>query len=178
MLLTEEQELIRETARRYARERLAPFSAEWDRTHEFPRDRIAEMGELGLMGMLVPEAHGGAATDHVSYALAIEEIAAANGAMSTIMSVHNSVGCMPVLKYGTEAQKQRFLAPMARGEWLAAFCLTEPHAGSDAAAITTRAERRGANYVLNGAKQFITSGKNADVASSSPSPIRRRASTA
>ena len=164
MLLTEEQELIRETARRYARERLAPFSAEWDRTHEFPRDRIAEMGELGLMGMLVPEAHGGAATDHVSYALAIEEIAAANGAMSTIMSVHNSVGCMPVLKYGTEAQKQRFLAPMARGEWLAAFCLTEPHAGSDAAAITTRAERRGANYVLNGAKQFITSGKNADVA--------------
>ncbi len=164
MLYTDEQRLIRDLARRYAKERLAPFSAEWDRTHEFPRDRINEMGELGLMGMFVPEAYGGAATDHVAYALAIEEIAAGNGAISTVMSVHNSIGCMPILKYGSEEQKQKFLVPMARAEWLAAFCLTEPQAGSDAAAISTRAERRGDRYVLNGAKQFITSGKNADVA--------------
>jgi len=164
MLLSDDQELIRQTARRFAQERLAPFSAEWDRTHEFPRDRINEMGELGLMAMLVPEAYGGAATDHVAYALAIEEIAAGNGAISTVMSVHNSIGCMPILKFGTEEQKQRFLVPMARAEWLACFCLTEPQAGSDAAAITTRAEKRGGRYVLNGAKQFITSGKSADVA--------------
>jgi len=164
MLLNDDQEMIRQTARRFARERLAPFSAEWDRTHEFPRDRIEEMGRLGLMGMFVPEAYGGAATDHVAYALAIEEIAAGNGAISTIMSVQNSIGCAPILKFGTEEQKQRFLPPMARAEWLACFCLTEPQAGSDAAAITTRAEKRGDRYVLNGVKQFITSGKNADVA--------------
>lgn len=164
MLLNEQHLLIQDAARRYARERLRPFSAEWDRTREFPRDRITEMGELGLMGMLVPETYGGAGTDNLTCAIAIEEIAAGNGPLSTVMSVQNSIGCMPVLRFGTEEQKQRFLVPMARGEMLAAFCLTEPQAGSDAAAIATRAERRGARYVLNGAKQFITSGRNADVA--------------
>ena len=164
MILNEEQIMVREMAHRYAEERLKPFSAEWDRTKQFPRDRISEMGELGLMGMLVPEAFGGSKTDYVSYALAIEEIAAGNGALSTVMSVHNSVGCMPILAFGTEEQKERFLRPMATGEWLGAFCLTEPQAGSDASALKTRARKMGDRYILTGTKQFITSGKNADVA--------------
>lgn len=164
MLLDESQTMVRDMARRFAIERLAPHSAEWDRTHAFPRDRINEMGALGLMGMLVPERYDGSKTDYVSYALAIEEIAAGNGAISTIMSVHNSVGCAPILSFGSEAQKEQFLKPMARGKWLGAFCLTEPNAGSDASALRSRARRSGDNYVLNGTKQFITSGKNADIA--------------
>ncbi len=164
MLLTPDQELIRDTARRFAEARLRPFSAEWDRTSVFPRDRIAELGALGFMGMLVPEEFGGTRTDFVSYALAIEEIAAGDGAISTIMSVHNSVGCGPILAYGTQGQREWFLPPMARGEWLGAFCLTEPDAGSDASALRTRARRVGDRWVLKGTKQFITSGKNADVA--------------
>jgi alkylation response protein AidB-like acyl-CoA dehydrogenase len=114
--------------------------------------------------MLVPPEWDGAGADHVSYALALMEVAAGDGACSTIMSVHNSVGCMPILKFGTPEQQERFLKPMARGALLGAFCLTEPQAGSDAAAIKTRAERDGNHYVLNGVKQFITSGKNGDVA--------------
>lgn len=164
MLLTEEQAMVRDMARRFAEERLKPFAAEWDAKRHFPRDRIAEMGELGLLGMLVPEEFGGSKLDHVAYALAVEEIAAGNGAISTVMSVHNSVGCVPILNFGSPEQKERFLRPMARGEWLGAFCLTEPQAGSDASAIRARAIRRGDRYVLNGVKQFITSGKNADVA--------------
>lgn len=164
MLLTEDQLMVRDMARRFAQERLKPFSAEWDRTYQFPRDRFAEMGALGLMGMLVPNEYDGAKVDYVSYALAIEEIAAGDGAVSTILGVHNSVGCAPILSFGTEEQKQRFLKPMARGELLAAFCLTEPQAGSDASAIRTRARKVVDRYVLNGTKQFITSGKNADIA--------------
>lgn len=164
MLLDESQIMVRDMARRFASERLAPFSAEWDRTHEFPRDQLREMGELGLMGMLVPDIYDGSKTDHVSYALAIEEVAAGNGAVSTIMSVHNSVGCVPILTFGDAAQKERFLRPMARGEWLGAFCLTEPQAGSDASALRCRARRSGDDYILSGTKQFITSGKNADIA--------------
>jgi butyryl-CoA dehydrogenase len=164
MLLNEEQTMVRDMARRFAQERLKPFAAEWDRTKTFPRDRIAEMGELGLMGMLVPEEYDGSKTDYIAYALAIEEIAAGDGALSTVMSVHNSVGCGPILAFGSEEQKERFLKPMARGEWLGAFCLTEPHTGSDASAIRTRARKDGNRYILSGTKQFITSGKNADVA--------------
>lgn len=164
MLLTEEQTLIRDTARQFAREQLAPHAAAWDRESRFPREAIAAMGELGFLGMLVPPEFDGAGADHVSYALALMEVAAGDGACSTIMSVHNSVGCMPILKFGTSAQQERFLKPMARGAMLGAFCLTEPQAGSDAAAIETRAERDGNHYVLNGVKQFITSGRNADVA--------------
>ncbi|MBY0297126.1 MAG: acyl-CoA dehydrogenase family protein [Methylobacterium sp.] len=163
-MLTDDQILIRDTARSFAQARLRPFSAEWDRTGTFPREAIREMGRLGFMGMLVPEEHGGAAADHVAYALAIEEVAAGDGAVSTIMSVHNSVGCMPILKFGSDDQKRRFLDPLARGEMLGAFCLTEPGAGSDAAALKTRARRVGNRWVLSGTKQFITSGKNADVA--------------
>ncbi|MGF1594930.1 MAG: acyl-CoA dehydrogenase family protein [Kiloniellaceae bacterium] len=164
MQFTDEQNLIRDTARAFARERLAPHAAEWDREARFPAEAVAAMGELGLLGMLVPPEWDGAGADHVAYALALIEVAAGDGACSTIMSVHNSVGCMPVLKFGTAEQRERFLKPMARGELLAAFCLTEPQAGSDAAAIETRAERDGNHYVLNGVKQFITSGKHAGVA--------------
>ncbi|KTS30922.1 acyl-CoA dehydrogenase [Methylobacterium indicum] len=163
-MLSDDQILIRDTARSFARERLKPFSAKWDREARFPREAIAEMGALGFMGMLVPEEHGGAAADHVAYALAIEEVAAGDGAVSTVMSVHNSVGCMPILKFGSDEQKARFLGPLARGEQLGAFCLTEPGAGSDAAALKTRARRSGNAWVLSGTKQFITSGANADLA--------------
>jgi butyryl-CoA dehydrogenase len=164
MILTQEQELIRATARDFARSNISPHSAEWERNAIFPRETLQAMGRLGFMGMTVPPEWGGAGADYVAYALALEEIAAGDGAISTVMSGHNSVGCMPILEYGTQAQKERYLRPLARGEKLSAFCLTEPQGGSDAAAIKTRAERRGDSYIINGSKQFITSGKNADVA--------------
>ncbi len=164
MIPTAEQALIRDTARSFAAEQLRPRAAERDRTGQFPADAVKEMARLGFLGMLVPERYDGAGADHVSYALAMEEVAAGDGACSTIMGVHNSTGCVPVLRFGTEEQKQRFLKPMARGERLAAFCLTEPGAGSEASAIRTRAQKRGNKYVLNGTKQFITSGANADLA--------------
>jgi butyryl-CoA dehydrogenase len=164
MRLTDEQRMLRETARAFARRELAPKAAARDRAAEFPADAVAELGRLGFLGMLVPQAYGGAGADHVGYALAMEEIAAGDGAVSTIMSVQNSVGCMPLLHYGSEEQKRRFLVPMAKGLMRCCFCLTEPQAGSDAAAIRTRAQRRGDRWVLNGTKQFITSGRSADVA--------------
>jgi len=163
MIPTEEQILIRDTARSFTRERLIPFAEAWDRESRFPRAALAEMGELGFLGMLLPEEVGGCATGHVAYAMALEEIAAGCGALSTVMSVHNSVACMPVFKFGTEAQKQRFLPRMASGEWLGAFALTEPQAGSDASALKVRAVRDGDHYVLNGTKQFVTSGRSANV---------------
>ncbi len=164
MLLTEEQQLVRDTMRAFAQEQLAPNAARWDREAHFPRAELKALGELGAMGMVVPEAWGGAAMDYVSLAVALEEIAAGDGATSTIVSVQNSVVCGPLNAFGTDAQKERYLKPLARGEWLGCFCLTEPQAGSDAAALATRADRRGDRYVLNGVKQFITTGKNADVA--------------
>lgn len=164
MILSENQLMIRDAARSYARARLAPFAGDWDRNHTFPATALREMGGLGLLGMLVPEEFDGAGADHVSYALALEEIAAGDGATSTIMSVHNSVGCMPLLKFGSAVQKDKFLRPMARGEWLAAFCLTEPQAGSDAGALKTRARKTDSGWLLNGTKQFITSGRNAHIA--------------
>ncbi|QFQ88967.1 acyl-CoA dehydrogenase [Paracoccus kondratievae] len=163
MMLTEEQEQIRDAARQFAQERLAPGAARRDREHAFPRAELTEMGELGFLGMLVPEAHGGSETGMVAYALALEEIAAADGACSTIMSVHSSVGCVPILRFGTDDQKARFLPRMASGEWIGGFALTEPHAGSDASNLRTRARREGDHYVIDGAKQFITSGKNGNV---------------
>ena len=164
MILSEEQVLIRDTARAFARDRLAPFAAEREAAGEIPRAVIAEMGALGLMGMTVPPEWGGAGADHVSYALALAEVAAAHGAVSTVMSGHNSVGCQPLLRYGTAAQRARWLRPMARGEVLSCFCLTEPQGGSDAAAIRTRARREGEGWRLDGVKQFITSGAIADLA--------------
>jgi len=164
MLLTQEQEMIRDMARDFARRRLAPHSAEWERTSTFPKDALKEMGALGFLGMTVPTEWGGANADYVAYALALEEIAAGDGAVSTIMSGHNSVGCMPILEYGTILQKETYLRPMASGAQLCAFCLTEPQSGSDASALQTTAKRRGDFYILNGTKQFITTGKNADLA--------------
>lgn len=164
MLLSESQQMVRDTMRAFAKERLAPFAAQWDRDHEFPRAAIAELGALGACGVVVPEEYGGAGLDYVSLAVTMEEIAAGDGATSTILSVQNSVVCGPILAFGSAAQKAKYLKPVASGAKIGCFCLTEPQAGSDAAAITTRAERDGDAYVLNGVKQFITSGKHADIA--------------
>ena len=156
--------MIRDTVRAFARAELAPHAARWDREHAFPREAVRGLAELGVLGVVVPERWGGAGLDYVSLAVAMEEIAAGDGATSTIVGVQNSVVCGPIAAFGTDAQKERYLVRLARGELLGCFCLTEPHVGSDAASITTRAERRGEDYVLNGVKQFITTGKNADVA--------------
>ncbi|WP_259233601.1 acyl-CoA dehydrogenase family protein [Acinetobacter johnsonii] len=159
----EEQVLIQDMAKSFAQEQIKPYASEWDRQGIFPVQALQQMGQLGFMGMLVPEEWGGSATGNLAYVLALEEIAAADGATSAIMSVHNSVGCVPILKFGTEEQKQQFLVPLAKGEMIGAFALTEPHTGSDAAAIKTRAVKDGDHYIINGAKQFITSGHNAGV---------------
>ena len=164
MILTQEQEMIREAMRTFAQERLAPFAAEWDRDHTFPAQALKELGELGALGMCVPEEWGGAGMDYMSLVLTLEEIAAGDGATSTIVSVQNSLPCGIINKYGTDAQKEEWLKPLARGEKLGCFCLTEPHTGSDASAITTRADRDGDSFVLNGVKHYITTGKYADMA--------------
>ncbi|MBK8964118.1 MAG: acyl-CoA dehydrogenase [Candidatus Competibacteraceae bacterium] len=164
MILNQEQEMIRDTLRQFARERLAPNAAEWERNHTFPREALTELGELGAMGITVPEQWGGAGMDYVSLALAIEEIAAGHGALSTIVSVQNSLACGITLRYGNDEQKTHYLTKFASGEWLGCFCLTEPHTGSDAATIRTAARREGDEWVLNGVKQFITTGKEGDVA--------------
>jgi len=164
MQLTDSQQMVRETMRNFAQQRLAPFAAAWDREHAFPRDALRELAALGACGIVVPESYGGAGLDYVSLALALEEIAAGDGATSTVISVQNSVVCGPLNAFGTDAQKEKYLKPLARGEQFGCFCLTEPQVGSDAGAIATRAERSGDSWVLNGVKQFITTGKNADVA--------------
>ena len=164
MILTPEQEQIRDTLRTFAREQLAPNAAEWDKNATFPREALRQLGELGVCGMVVPDEWGGSGLDYVSLALAMEEIAAGDGATSTIIGVQNSVVCGPINAFGTEAQKRKFLRLVASGEWLGCFCLTEPHTGSDASSITTRAVRDGDEWVLNGVKQFITTGKNAQLA--------------
>ncbi|MBN8442024.1 MAG: acyl-CoA dehydrogenase [Thauera sp.] len=164
MILTAEQELIRDSIRTFAQERLAPFAAEWDRNHTFPREALNELAELGALGMVVPEEWGGAGMDYMSLVLALEEIAAGDGATSTIVSVQNSLPCGILNRFGTDAQKEAWLKPLARGAKLGCFCLTEPHVGSDASAIRTSAVRDGNEWVLNGVKQFITTGKHADVA--------------
>jgi butyryl-CoA dehydrogenase len=164
MILTPEQEQIRDMLRDFAREQLAPKAAEWDKTAHFPAEELRQLGELGAYGMVVPEEWGGTGLDYVSLALALEEIAAGDGATSTIISVQNSVVCGPINAFGNESQKQQYLTKLASGEWLGCFCLTEPHVGSDAAAIKTKAVKDGGHWVINGVKQFITSGKNAQLA--------------
>ena len=163
MRLTDEQTLIRDMARDFAQRELLPKASEWEAKGEFAPGVLQGMGELGLMGMCVPEQWGGAGTDFMSYSLAMEEIAAGWAAASSVMSVNNSPVCSALLAWGSDAQKDRYLRPIAQGA-IACFCLTEPHAGSDAGAIKTRAERHGNQYVPNGAKQFITSGSIADYA--------------
>jgi butyryl-CoA dehydrogenase len=164
MILTVEQTMIRDAMRSFAQERLAPFAAQWDREKTFPAEALKELGGLGAMGMTVPEAYGGAGLDYMSLVLTIEELAAGDGATSTIVSVQNSLACGITQKFGSEAQKQRWLVPLAKGEALGCFCLTEPHVGSDASAIRTSATRDGDHWVLNGVKQFITTGAHADMA--------------
>jgi alkylation response protein AidB-like acyl-CoA dehydrogenase len=161
---TEEQRMIRDSARDFARRELAPEAARFDREGWIADAVVAKMGELGLLGMMVPDEWDGSYTDYVGYALAIEEIAAGCAASSTLMSVHSSVGCGPILKFGTEAQKRRYLPDMARGKLIGCFCLTEPQAGSEASNLKTRAVLDRGAWVLNGAKQFITNGKRAGVA--------------
>ena len=164
MILTQEQEMIRDAMRDFAQERLAPFAGEWDRNHTFPAEALKELGALGAMGVTVPEEWDGAGMDYMSLVLMLEEIAAGDGATSTIVSVQNSLACGITMKYGSDEQKEKYLKPLARGDMLGCFCLTEPHTGSDASAITTRATRDGDHFVLNGVKQFITTGKHAQVA--------------
>lgn len=164
MILTQEQEMIRDAMRDFSRERLAPFAEAWDRDHTFPREALKELAELGALGMVVPEQWGGAGMDYMSLVLALEEIAAGDGATSTIVSVQNSLACGIPNRYGNDAQKEQWLKPLARGEMLGCFCLTEPHVGSDAGAIKTTAVRDGDEWVINGVKQFITTGREADVA--------------
>jgi hypothetical protein len=163
MPLAEHHHSLREAVRRFARERLAPNAARWDRESHFPREEVAAAAQLGLAGVAIPEKWHGAGMDCTALAIACEEIAAGDGATCTIVMVNNLVANI-LLGYGDDAQKQEFLKPVASGAMLGAFCLTEPHAGSDASAITTRAEKSGGHYVLNGVKQFITSGKNAHLA--------------
>ena len=164
MILNDDQRMIRDTLRDFARERLAPGAAQRDRDHTFPAELLQELAALGAWGMVVPEAWGGPGLDYVALAIAIEEIAAGDGSVSTILSVQNSLVCGILAKYGNDAQKERWLRGAATGELLGCFCLTEPHVGSDAAAIKTRAVRNGDYWVLNGVKQFITSGQHAKIA--------------
>jgi butyryl-CoA dehydrogenase len=164
MILNESQRMIRDTMRDFARERLAPGAAERDRQASFPAAEIKELAALGALGMVVPEEWGGVGLDYLSLAVTLEEIAAADGATSTILSVQNSLVCGILAKYADDAQKARWLRGAACGELLGCFCLTEPHVGSDAAAIKTRAVKDGDTWVLNGVKQFITSGKQAQIA--------------
>jgi butyryl-CoA dehydrogenase len=164
MILTDEHQMIRDALRAFASARLAPNSARWDREHHFPRDELKELARLGAFGVAVPEQYGGAGLDYVALALVLEEIAAGDGGTSTIISVNNCPVCSIAMAYANPAQQERWLRPLAQGDLLGAFALTEPHTGSDAAALRTTAVRDGDHYVLNGTKQFIKSGKHGDVA--------------
>jgi hypothetical protein len=163
MSLAPHHEQLRDAVRRFARASLAPNAPAWDRDKRFPREEVKQLAAMGLMGVAIPEEWDGAGMDTTALAIACDEVAAGDGATCTIVMVTNLVANI-LLGYGSEAQKREFLKPVARGESLGAFALTEPHVGSDAAAITTRAEKNGSSYVLNGVKQFITSGKTADLA--------------
>ena len=164
MILNDEQIQIRDTLRAFAQDKLAPHAAEWDKKATFPKEALAELAELGVWGMTTDEKWGGANLGYLTLTLAIEEIAAGDGATSTILAVQNSLICGILSNFGTDAQKAKWLTGAATGELLGCFCLTEPHVGSDAGAIKTRAVRDGDHWVLNGVKQFITSGKNAQIA--------------
>lgn len=164
MLLTPEQEMIRDAVREFAQNVIVPQAAGWDREKTFPADVHRQLAALGTYGVAVPEEYGGAGLDYLSLALILEEIAAGDGGTSTVISVNNCPVCSMLMAFASDEQKQQWLVPLARGEMLGAFCLTEPHVGSDASALRTTARRDGDHYVLNGVKQFITSGKHADVA--------------
>ena len=164
MVLDQDHLMVRDALRTFVREAVTPHAAAWDRERTFPKEVHSQLAELGAYGVLVPEEYGGAGMDALALALILEEIAAGDGGTSTAISVNNCPVCSILLSYGNDAQKRDWLTPLARGEMLGAFCLTEPQAGSDASALRTTATRDGDAYVLNGVKQFITSGKNANVA--------------
>ena len=164
MLLTQDQKMIRDAVRAFAQEELWPHAAQWDRDHTFPRQAHKGLAALGCYGICVPEEYGGAGLDYLTLSLVLEEIAAGDGGTSTAISVTNCPYNAILMKYGTQAQKQQWLVPAARGDILGAFCLTEPHAGSDASAVRTTATCEGGEYALNGVKQFITSGQNGQAA--------------
>jgi alkylation response protein AidB-like acyl-CoA dehydrogenase len=161
--LTEEQEMVRNAVREFAQNEIAPLAREYDEAEKFPREQLKGLAELGLLGMIIPEEYGGAGFDSVSYALALEEISKADSSVAVIVGVTNSVCCYPILSFGTEEQKQKYLVPLAKGEKLGAFCLSEPQAGSDATNQKTRAARDGDFFVLNGTKSWVTNGGEADV---------------
>jgi alkylation response protein AidB-like acyl-CoA dehydrogenase len=164
MLLSEDHLAVQDAVRAFVQDRIAPKAAEWDRTHHFPKAELRGLADLGCYGVAVPTDYDGAGLDYLALAVILEEIAAGDGATSTVVSVNNCPVCSILMAYGNAGQKERFLKPLARGEMLGAFCLTEPHVGSEAGGLKTTAVRDGDHYVLNGVKQFITSGKNGDVA--------------
>ncbi len=163
MILSEQHQMTRDALRDFSQQQLAPHAAQWDRERRFPKEALQQLAALGAFGVAVPEAQGGAGLDYLALALVIEEIAAGDGGTSTVISVNNCPVCSIAMSYANPAQQEQWLKPLASGRMLGAFALTEPHAGSDASALKTTARRDGDHYVLNGVKQFITSGKNADV---------------
>ncbi len=163
MQLSKEQEMVQKMAREFARKELVPLAAERDRNHAYPAESLKKMGELGLLGMLVPQDYGGEAMDTVSYALALSEISHACASTAVIMSVHNSICCGSLVRFGSKAQKERYLKPMAGGEFICSFALSEPEAGSDPAGMVTTAEKDGDDYILNGTKRWITGGATSEL---------------
>lgn len=164
MILSPEHEMIRDSLRTFCQEVMVPQAAQWDNEKVFPKEVHRQLADLGCYGIAVPEELGGAGLDYLALAIILEEIAAGDGGTSTVISVNNCPVCSMLMSFANPLQKEKFLKPLAQGKMLGAFCLTEPHVGSDASAIRTTATRDGDSYVLNGVKQFITSGKNADVA--------------
>jgi len=164
MLLSEDHRAVQDAVRAYVQDRIAPFAAEWDKSHRFPKEELAGLAALGCYGVTVPTEWDGAGLDYLALAIILEEVAAGDGATSTVVSVNNCPVCSILMAFGNADQKERFLKPLARGDMLGAFCLTEPHVGSEAGGLKTTALLEGDHYVLNGVKQFITSGKNGDVA--------------
>ena len=164
MRLTDDQRAVQEAVRAYVQAEIAPRAAEWDRTHHFPKEQLRGLADLGCYGIAVPPEWDGAGLDYLTLSVVLEEIAAGDGATSTVVSVNNCPVCSILMAFANAEQKERFLKPLARGDMLGAFCLTEPHVGSEAGGLRTTARRDGDHYVLNGVKQFVTSGRNADVA--------------
>ncbi len=164
MLLSQDHRAVQDAVRAYVQDRIAPHAARWDKERHFPAAELQGLAELGCYGVTVPEQYGGAGLDHLALALILEEIAAGDGGTSTVVSVNNCPVCSILLAWASEPQKQQWLQPLAGGRLLGAFCLSEPHVGSQADGLKTTAVRDGDGYVLNGVKQFITRGKHADVA--------------
>jgi alkylation response protein AidB-like acyl-CoA dehydrogenase len=164
MILSEDYRAIQDAVRAYVSQEIGPHAARWDKEHHFPAQQLQGLAALGCWGVAVPENYGGAGLDYLALSIMLEEIAVGDGGTSTVISVNNCPVCSILMAYGTEAQKQRFLVPLARGQMLGAFCLTEPHVGSEASGLRTTARRDGDSYVLDGVKQFITSGKHGDLA--------------